>query len=117
MRFFLDGNFELNKIEAQIIRYFYRFRILSTEQVLFLIYPELVTDTFPINPKDDPEWRKSYATKYSRIRKELVRLEKFNFIHSQVYKMPARKKLALFHPQRGNVKHRKGSSEYRSELH
>lgn len=91
MRFYLDGNFELNMIEDSILRNLYRFRFLTTEQILFLVYPELVTNTFPVNPKNDPSWRKNYTAKYSRIRKEVLRLERFNFIRSQVYKVTARK--------------------------
>lgn len=91
MRFFLDGNFELNKIEDSILRNLYRFRLLTTEQILFLIYPELVTNSFPLNPKNDTSWRKNYTAKYSRIRKEILRLERFNFIRSQIYKVTARK--------------------------
>lgn len=87
MRFYLDGSFELNKIEDSILRYLYKFRILSTEQILFLIHSDLVTDTFPTNPKNNPSWRKQYTSHYSRIRKELKRLEQFKFIRSQQYKI------------------------------
>jgi hypothetical protein len=89
MRYFLDGNFELNKIEANVLHCLYKFRFLTTEQLLFLTYPELITASFPTNPRNDQEWRKSYLTKYSRVRRELVRLEKFGFLRSQMYRVIA----------------------------
>ncbi|MCY9665853.1 hypothetical protein M5X11_12900 [Paenibacillus alginolyticus] len=97
MRLYLDGNFELNKIEGAILRNLYKFRLLTTEQILFLIFPELVTDSFPINPKNNPSWRKNYQSKYSRVRKELLRFEEFRFVRSQHYKvMAGRSALSVF---------------------
>lgn len=87
MRVNLDGSFLLNQYEHNIIAKLYKFRLLTNEQLMYLIHPELITDTYPINPKNDPQWRKQYSSKYSRIRKELINLTEHKFLQSKPFKL------------------------------
>ncbi|GGG18691.1 replication-relaxation family protein [Paenibacillus abyssi] len=96
MRYITSGKVEYNKIEVSILRHLYKLRFLNTEQMLMVTYPELVTDSYPDNPKN-PAWRKEYVSKYSRVRKEIARLEEFGYIRSHPYRLTPGKKRTVFY--------------------